>query len=263
MERTNPFAGLYEPIPDANAYLDRIEVKKEEPSPAFLSKIMWGHLSHIPFEDLEVYEDKRTPSLNTADLFDKLVTRKRGGYCFEQNGLLVKALAALGFDAFCVGVRITYGAPFLMPIRHRGIVVTLEGKRYYVDVGFGGPSPVSPVLIDEKAGWQQSGERQYRAEVKEGEVFIYARTKDFEGILFRFDDKAADEVDFTSWNLSTSVPGSHFADMRILNLYTDTGYRKIEGDMYEEKDGDEVIKTELKTPEEITACLKDKFGVVK
>jgi len=46
MERTNPFAGLYEPIPDVNAYLDRIEVKKEEPSPAFLSKSCGG-ICHI------------------------------------------------------------------------------------------------------------------------------------------------------------------------------------------------------------------------
>ncbi len=263
MDSNNPYAALYAPLPDLDAYLARIGCEREEPSYDYLRRLMWGHLSHIPFEDLEVYEDKRTPSLAVADLFDKLVVRKRGGYCFEQNGLMVKALTGLGFDAFCVGVRIVFGRPFLVPVMHRGIVVRLDGRRYYVDVGFGGPSPVAPVLMEEGTGWQQNGVRAYRTEFRDGEVFIHMKDGEFAAPLFRFTDAPMDEVDFTGPNLCTSVPGSHFAEMRLLNLYTETGYRKIEGDLYEEKDGDTVIKTEMKDARAVKDCLREKFGVVK
>ena len=79
---------LYAPLPDRAAYLERIGLR-DEPMPLnaeTLHKLMYAHLTHVPFENLDVLEKHMTPDLGIEALFDKIVVRRRGGYCFELGG---------------------------------------------------------------------------------------------------------------------------------------------------------------------------------
>ena len=89
--------GLYEPLPSVEAYLARIGIDgAKEPTLAFLDELVYAHQCSVPFEDLDICEKHAEISLDIAALFDKIVTRRRGGYCFEQNALFASLLRALG-----------------------------------------------------------------------------------------------------------------------------------------------------------------------
>ena len=143
---------LYEPLPDVSAYLERIGVKKRnEPTSGFLDELIFAHQCSVPFDDLDVYEHALVPSLGIPDLFDKIVIRKRGGYCFELNGLFAALLRALGYDVQPCMARVLFRPNPYPLITHRANIVTIGNDRYLADVGFGGPMPTFAPLIQEGA----------------------------------------------------------------------------------------------------------------
>ncbi len=80
-----------------DAYLARIGYRGSlEPTPGTLRDLHCAHLLTIPYENLDIHLGRTLP-LGEADIFSKLVTQKRGGWCFEMNGLFAWALRELGF----------------------------------------------------------------------------------------------------------------------------------------------------------------------
>lgn len=143
---------LYEPLPNVDAYLERIGIaQRKEPTTEFLDELIFAHQCTVPFDDLDVYEHALAPSLGIADLYDKIVIRKRGGYCFELNGLFAALLRALGYDVQPCMARVVFRPNPYPLITHRANIVTIEQKRYLADVGFGGPMPTFAPLINEDA----------------------------------------------------------------------------------------------------------------
>ncbi|HEX7874683.1 MAG TPA: arylamine N-acetyltransferase [Sphingobium sp.] len=122
------------------AYLARIEVA-EAPAADLdgLIRLQRAHRLAIPFENLDIPWG-RGVDVAPGAVFAKLVTARRGGYCFEQNGLFVRALTALGFTARPLMARVWLAvAPGDVPPRtHMLVLVTLDGREWIADVGFGG-----------------------------------------------------------------------------------------------------------------------------
>jgi N-hydroxyarylamine O-acetyltransferase len=158
---------------DIQAYFARIGHDGPlTPDRATLSTLMQAHLAAFPFENLDV-QLKRPVSIAPDAIFAKLVTHRRGGWCFEQNGLFGRVLEALGFEVrrICAGVmRHVHGAQAMG--NHLALVVMLEGRPWLVDVGFGGmqaaPLPLLPteahhapydVALREAEGWWRFEER--------------------------------------------------------------------------------------------------------
>lgn len=113
-----------------------------------LNHLIFQHQIKVPFEDLAVYENWGTVDLEPDALFQKIVTEHRGGFCFELNGAFLLLLKGLGFDA--VGVMCRVGIPAFGNLRrldHRGVMVTMDGKDYYCDVGMGGPKPACAIPL--------------------------------------------------------------------------------------------------------------------
>src|SRR5262252_5691696 len=82
---------------DLTAYLARIGVDTAaRPTLETLDALVWGHLTHVPFENLDILLD-RGIAIDLDSVFAKLVTARRGGYCFEHNTLLAAALREVGF----------------------------------------------------------------------------------------------------------------------------------------------------------------------
>ena len=139
---------MYMPLPDLDQYLERIGIHfKGTVSLDYLNQILWAHQLHVPFENIDIYDLEKQVSLDIPALFDKIVTRKRGGYCFELNGLLLRALQELGFDAYACTVRIVRGKTGPVPVMHEGIIVQLDAVSYYCDVGNGGHQPGGAVKL--------------------------------------------------------------------------------------------------------------------
>lgn len=108
------------------------------------------HLHHncaIPFENIDVVLPREI-HLDDQCLVDKLVTARRGGYCFEQNGLFERVLREVGFNVRSVLGRVVLANPSQMPPRtHRLLLVELNGERWIADVGFGGQTLTAPIRL--------------------------------------------------------------------------------------------------------------------
>jgi N-hydroxyarylamine O-acetyltransferase len=122
------------------AYFDRIGFAgPTTPRPETLTALQRAHRRAIPFENLDIPLG-RGISLAPEAIFAKLVTARRGGYCFEQNGLFLAVLKALGFAAGPLLARVWLSAtPENVPARsHTLILVEAAGRAWISDVGFGG-----------------------------------------------------------------------------------------------------------------------------
>jgi N-hydroxyarylamine O-acetyltransferase len=134
------------------SYLDRIGIDLTEdaaPNLETLKKIQFAHACSVPFENLDVLLNK-TIDLDSASIQHKTINAKRGGYCFEQNGLMLYVLKALGFDVQALSARVRFGAAeeFIPPRTHLFNMVKLDGVPWLVDVGVGGLTATMPIRID-------------------------------------------------------------------------------------------------------------------
>lgn len=136
------------PAVDPDAYFARIGYDgPREPTLAVLRAIAQKHLDAIPFENLDVLLGKPI-SLVPADVDAKLITAGRGGYCYEQNGLLKRVLIALGFQVEALIARMMWMKPADAPSRarsHMVLRVTIDAEPWLVDVGFAGCVLTGPV----------------------------------------------------------------------------------------------------------------------
>ena len=103
MERPPHDASIHEGVSrnsatfDLDAYCGRINYTgSREVSAATLKRLHYAHVHNVPFENLDIHLG-RAISLDPADLFAKIVTRKRGGYCYEVNSFFAMILRAFGF----------------------------------------------------------------------------------------------------------------------------------------------------------------------
>ncbi len=124
---------------DIDAYFRRIGYSgSREPSLATLHALSAAHVLSIPFENLDVLLGLGI-NLDPEAVDQKILHCGRGGYCFEQNTLFLRALLTLGFDAHPLGARVRIGHPrdFTPPRTHMFLRVELEGASWLVDAGIG------------------------------------------------------------------------------------------------------------------------------
>lgn len=121
---------------DVTAYLARLGFTGPlTPNAATLRALHRAHLYAVPFENLDIALG-RPIALSTEALFDKLVVHRRGGYCYEANGLFAALLRALGFRVDLLAARVYDGATPGPEFDHLCLLVHLE-TRWLADVGFG------------------------------------------------------------------------------------------------------------------------------
>ena len=130
---------------DLDAYLRRIAYEgPREPSLGTLRAIVAAHSAAIPFENIDVLL-KHGVRLDVATLHNKLVQRRRGGYCFEQNTLLAAALRALGFSLVTLAAPVVRGTPegSATARAHMLLQVDLPEGPFIADVGYGNLTPTA------------------------------------------------------------------------------------------------------------------------
>jgi len=127
---------------DLGAYLERTGARAPlAPSAEALADLQQAHVAAIPFENLDILLG-RPITLAPESLQAKLVTARRGGYCFEQNTLFGAVLGRLGFDVTPLAARVRVGATGIRPRTHMLLRVDLPEGPFVADVGFGADGPV-------------------------------------------------------------------------------------------------------------------------
>jgi N-hydroxyarylamine O-acetyltransferase len=138
----------YDAAVNLDAYFGRIGWHgATTPTRPVLDGLLDHHMRAIPFENFDVLLG-RPPSLDLAALEDKLVTRKRGGYCYEHTTLFAAVLSELGFAPQKHAARVIMMTPKDQSPRTH-MFLTLDGVM--LDPGFGGLAPRVPVPIDGSA----------------------------------------------------------------------------------------------------------------
>lgn len=173
----------------ADRYLDALGLQRREPTLQFLGEITRAHVAAYAFSSLGPRLGDELP-LDPEALFDRIVTRGRGGYCFEHNGLLFEVLGQLGYDVTIRLARVIHNTDALPGLTHRITHVRIDGVMYIADVGFGASGPPLPVPMpapgDDPAVWPQG--RTYRViERNPGEFHLQNLQHGEPYSLYRFD----------------------------------------------------------------------------
>lgn len=135
---------------DLTSYLKRIQYDGPlVPTIAVLRDIQLAHACSIPFENLDVLLG-RGISIDDDAVEQKLVHDQRGGYCFEQNSLLMRVLTEIGFSVSPLSARVRVMIPrdVITPRTHLFLRVEIDGVPWLADVGVGGLSPTGPFQLD-------------------------------------------------------------------------------------------------------------------
>jgi len=148
---------------DIDAYLSLIQCEKErKPTLKYLRKLHRNHLYHIPFENLDIHIGKEI-ILDVNKIYNKIVKRKRGGFCYELNGLFLHLLLQLGFYAKIISAQtIADNGELGGEFDHLFLIVYFEDKEWLIDVGFG-ELFLAPMLF-EVDKIQMDGNRYFKIE---------------------------------------------------------------------------------------------------
>lgn len=129
-------------------YLTRLDVRDAGRTLGLplLAELQAAHLVRIPFENLDVFH-RRPVGTDVQENVAKVAERGRGGWCFELNGAFGWLLRQVGFDVDHVSCRVSGDDGWGPPLDHCALVVHLDGRRWFVDVGFG-DCCMQPILLE-------------------------------------------------------------------------------------------------------------------
>ncbi|HEX8005301.1 MAG TPA: arylamine N-acetyltransferase [Trebonia sp.] len=242
------------------AYLARIGVPRPLALDAgALRDLHRAHLLAVPFENLSIHLGESI-SLDEADLIDKIVGRRRGGFCYELNGAFACMLECLGARARRVSAWV-YGDDGGLgpPFDHLALVVRLpDGSGpWLADVGFGSHSTY-PLLADARAEQADPGGRFLLADTPDGDIDVVKDGQPQYRLELR--ERALDDFVPTCWWQQTS-PRSHFTRSVICSRLTEDGRISISGRRLIHTVGGQRIEENLPDDQAVLAAYRDHFGI--
>lgn len=246
---------------DIKAYLDRINYHGPVTvSPENLRALQLAHLYAVPFENLSIHAGEPIV-LEERALFAKIVDQRRGGFCYECNGLFAELLRALGFqvDMLAAGVARPEGG-FGQEFDHMTLMVTLA-DRWLVDVGFG-DSFLEPLLLDARTD-QTQGTESFRLVDDDRRLILMRRTDGNWVPQYRFtlQPRGLSEYEVGSRFHQTS-PESPFTKGLICSRPTENGRITLRNLRLITTHGVERHEETLPDRESFDQTLRDQFGVV-
>jgi N-hydroxyarylamine O-acetyltransferase len=248
---------------NTQAYLERINYTGPlAPDGETLRQLQVAHLLTVPFENLSIHSGEPIVLDDTA-LFEKVVSRRRGGFCYELNGLFAALLRALGFEVVMLSAQVADDEGKPGPeFDHMALMVTLD-RRWIVDVGFG-DSFLEPLLLDEREA-QVQGNRAYRIDL-DGASFVLSQRTDAGKwqTQYRFTLKPYEYSAYAEMCLHHQTsPESHFTRARICSRATPEGRISISDTRFIVTDaGGHRQERPVSSREEYATVLREQFGIV-
>ena len=230
------------------------------PTLSVLTELQNQFLLHVPFENLDIHLEIPMDFSEQA-LFDKIVERKRGGLCFENNSLFYAILKQIGFTVQFVSAEMYQNRPFSGIINHMALLVSIKKHTYLVDVG-NGRSYGSPVPI-------------YSSELIKGEdaSYLVDEFQGFKTLMFfdqngqiqpryAFNPEPKQLKDFIEPSIYTQKsPESIFRQKILVTQYQDKGRMTLsDAKLIFTRDGIQEINN-LKSPEDYREILTTLFNI--
>lgn len=221
-------------------YLKRIGIDENflEPTPDNLELLQRQHLSHIPFENLDIHW-QRPIVLDTAKFYKKIVESERGGFCYELNGLFAWLLNSLGFQSKIISARVFKASNELSPeYDHLAILTKIEDEECLVDVGFGSfiAEPLKFILNVE----QMDATGTYLIKKYDENYFQVVKKDNGQWVSeIAFQTLSRDLSEFAEMcNFHQTSPESHFTQGEVCSLMTASGRKTLTDNKFiETKDG--------------------------
>jgi N-hydroxyarylamine O-acetyltransferase len=243
------------------AYLERIGIRRPiGRDAASLRHLHVAHLMSVPFENLSIGWGEPIV-LDEEALFEKVVVRRRGGFCYELNGLFAALLRELGFDVDLLAAEVAtreggYGPPF----DHLTLRVRL-GESWLADVGFG-DSFREPLRLD-AVGEQVQGGDAFRIDaVGDRRVLSRRGEGDVGAPQYRFGLEAHELEEYGPMcRYHQTSPDSHFTRNRVCSLATPAGRVTLSGMKLIETEWGMRRERELPGEGEWETILRDRFGI--
>jgi N-hydroxyarylamine O-acetyltransferase len=247
------------------SYLERINYDGPlAPTAETLRRLHIAHLLTVPFENLSIHA--REPIvLDDEALFRKIVSRRRGGFCYELNGLFAALLRALGFEVAMLSAQVANAESNFSPdFDHMALMVLLDEQRL-VDVGFG-DSFVEPLLLNKRDPLVQR-ERAYRIVVDEERLVVMHRNnvdaRNEWQPQYRFTLKPFQYSDYAErCEYHQTSPLSHFTRARICSRLTPGGRITLSDMRFITTESGERFERLVASLEEYTNILREYFGIV-
>lgn len=248
---------------NVDAYLARLRYHgAREPTAATLRALHEAHLLAVPFENLDIGRG-RAIVLDEAQLFEKIVVRRRGGFCYELNGLFAALLRALGFEVTLLSARVfsdgRFGPEFdqlVLRVRPR------DGSGWLADVGFG-DCFVEPLRLEAGEQARPARARAYRLSCASG-TWVLEERRDgaaYEA-LYSFTGQPRRLADFAPMcHYQQTRPASHFTQRRVCTLATPTGRISLRDQKLIRHDGPGRTESQLPDQAAVAAALHDHFGI--
>lgn len=250
---------------DVTRYLKRLKYTgPTTPTAETLRQLQLAHLQTVPFENLSIHSQEPIV-LNDDALFEKIVVKHRGGFCYELNGLFASLLRSLGFDVTMLSARVANAAGEFGPeYDHMTLLVTAPDapqQRWLADVGFG-DSFNEPLLLDVREE-QVQGAHAYRIDPVEDYLLLLQREDggDWQPeYRFRLEPHEFPDYEEMCYFHQTS-PQSHFTKAPMCSRLTKDGRITLSGMRF--------ISTQRGVREERTVAdeetyallLRDEFGI--
>jgi N-hydroxyarylamine O-acetyltransferase len=247
---------------DTQAYLQRISyIGPLEVTAETLRQLQLAHLLTVPFENLSIHSGEPIV-LDDKSLFEKIVRRRRGGFCYELNGLFAALLQSKGFEVTKLAAEVAdaegvFGPPF----DHMTLMVLLD-KPWLVDVGFG-DSFLEPLLLAEEIEVQQ-GRRTYRIIRNNDQLLLLQRTAGEEWKpQYRFTLQPHEYPDYLEMcRYHQTSPESHFTRNRMCSRATPDGRITLSGmRLIRTEANGERFEQELSGEDEFRELLSAHFGI--
>jgi len=249
---------------DTAAYLQRIGLSADcvAHSYQFLDQLQKHHICSVPYENLDILNGI-SPVLFEDELFEKIVTNHRGGYCFELNGALAALLRALGFSVKSYMARFLKGETSIPVRRHRVTAVECDGKTYICEVGIGQNAPRFPLLLCQGVE-QAEGNEAYKFETDDFLGWVLYEKKDGEWKpYYAFTEEEQLDIDFIQPSFYCEKhPDSPFHKGIMVAIKTSDGRKAINGRDYKVFRGDELVLLEEGISEaRLYELLEHEFGL--
>jgi len=241
---------------DVDAYLDRISYTgSREPSETTLAGMHRAHMLAVPFENLDIHLGIENV-LDPEHVFDKVVTRRRGGWCYELNGLFALLLEALGFAVTRYSAAVVLSDPPSPDFAHLTLRVDLD-RPWLADVGFGA-SFTRPLRLDDDGDQPRDGNTYRVTGRPDGRMVLHE--DGCAQYAFALEPRRMEEFAEMCTVQQTSL-GSHFVRAPMCSLATEDGRQSLAGMRLITTTPAGRTERELESEAERTAVLRDVFGV--
>jgi len=225
---------------------------------ATVSTMMRQQLFSVPFENIDVQNGKIV-SLVPEEIAEKILRQRRGGYCYEVNGLFAMALEALGIPYQFVAARPMF-YPARRPRTHMAIVAEIDGFRWLCDLGFGSYGIRAPLRLDMlDTEVTQDFDSFMLTKDGTGDYVLKALVEGVWINQYGFDLSAQEWIDFVPANhLNSTHPDAIFVQKLLIVLHNPTGRSILVGDLLKTVYGERIEKRTL-SQQAVSEVLRDVF----